>query len=78
MPSLKPGKRKRSQLKRYLSVISASNSFYGGKSHLFQLKFANHKLITTFATHGGLAHLARALAWQARGDRFESGILHSF
>jgi hypothetical protein len=25
---------------------------------------------------GGLAHLARALAWQARGDRFESGILH--
>jgi hypothetical protein len=27
---------------------------------------------------GGLAHLARALAWQARGDRFESGILHKF
>lgn len=26
---------------------------------------------------GGLAHLARVLAWQARGDRFESGILHS-
>jgi hypothetical protein len=26
---------------------------------------------------GGLAHLARALAWQARGDRFESGILHN-
>ena len=25
---------------------------------------------------GGLAHLARALAWQARGDRFESDILH--
>ena len=25
---------------------------------------------------GGLAHLARVLAWQARGDRFESGILH--
>lgn len=25
---------------------------------------------------GELAHLARALAWQARGDRFESGILH--
>ena len=46
------------------------------KYHLFQLKFANYKLIATFATHGGLAHLARALAWQARGDRFESGILH--
>ena len=25
---------------------------------------------------GGLAHLARALAWQARGNRFDSGILH--
>ena len=25
---------------------------------------------------GGLAHLARALRWQRRGDRFESGILH--
>jgi hypothetical protein len=30
-----------------------------------------------FAAYGGLAHLARALAWQARGDRFESGILHN-
>jgi hypothetical protein len=29
------------------------------------------------ATLGGLAHLARALAWQARGGRFESDILHS-
>ena len=27
---------------------------------------------------GGLAHLARALRWQRRGDRFESGILHCF
>lgn len=26
--------------------------------------------------YGGLAHLARALAWQARGGRFESDILH--
>ncbi len=26
---------------------------------------------------GGLAHLARALAWQARGGRFESDILHT-
>ena len=25
---------------------------------------------------GGLAQLARALAWHARGHRFESGILH--
>ena len=27
--------------------------------------------------HGELAHLARALAWHARGNRFDSGILHS-
>ena len=33
-------------------------------------------LFTFAATQGGLAHLARALAWQARGDRFESGNLH--
>lgn len=25
---------------------------------------------------GGLAHLARALEWHSKGDRFESGILH--
>ena len=28
-------------------------------------------------THGGLAQLARALAWHARGHRFESDILHT-
>ncbi len=28
-------------------------------------------------TLGGLAHLARALAWHARGGRFESDILHT-
>ena len=27
---------------------------------------------------GELAQLARALAWHARGHRFDSGILHSF
>ena len=27
---------------------------------------------------GGLAQLARALAWHARGHRFESDILHGF
>jgi hypothetical protein len=30
----------------------------------------------TSIQYGGLAHLARALAWHARGDRFESDILH--
>ena len=27
-------------------------------------------------TYGGLAQLARVLAWHARGHRFESDILH--
>ena len=30
-----------------------------------------------FNISGGLAQLARALAWHARGQRFESVILHS-
>lgn len=41
----------------------------------FELQFVSIKYI--FVEHfGGLAHLARALAWQARGGRFESDILH--
>lgn len=28
--------------------------------------------------NGGLAQLARVLAWQARGHRFESGNLHKY
>ena len=41
----------------------------------FELLFVSIKYI--FVEHyGGLAHLARALAWQARGGRFESDILH--
>ena len=28
--------------------------------------------------NGGLAQLARALAWHARGHRFDSGILHNY
>jgi hypothetical protein len=59
-----------------LLTLLRSNRSYRIKNTIFQLKFVNHKQIVTFATHGGLAHLARALAWQARGDRFESGILH--
>ena len=36
------------------------------------------KVVYLRTRFGGLAHLARALAWQARGDRFESGILHDY
>ena len=32
--------------------------------------------LNRFATFGGLAQLARALAWHARGHRFDSDILH--
>ncbi len=31
-----------------------------------------------FKIYGALAHLARALRWQRRGDRFESDMLHFF
>ena len=31
---------------------------------------------TKTSNHGGLAQLARALAWHARGHRFDSDILH--
>lgn len=42
----------------------------------FEICFLEN-LYAIFATKfGGLAHLARVLAWQARGDRFESDILH--
>ena len=34
-------------------------------------------LQTAVMVHGGLAQLARALAWHARGHRFDSDILHS-
>jgi hypothetical protein len=41
--------------------------------------FANEKLFISFAaTNGGLAQLARAFAWHARGHRFDSDILHKF
>ena len=44
-------------------------------------KFAAFKIIVTkdkFVNIGGLAQLARALAWHARGHRFDSDILHGY
>ena len=35
-----------------------------------------HKVSNFALTKGGLAQLARALAWHARGHRFEPDILH--
>ncbi len=40
-------------------------------SHNYELCIQNYEL-----NPGGLAQLARALAWHARGHRFESDILH--
>ena len=34
-------------------------------------------ICTRIAPLGVLAHLARALDWQSKGDRFESDILHT-
>lgn len=33
-------------------------------------------LLSLLRTKGALAHLARALDWQSKGDRFESDMLH--
>ncbi len=45
------------------------------------LALLKRKKMSTYALRasvgdGGLAQLARALAWHARGHRFDSGILH--
>ena len=53
------------------------NSAYRNKNCLKHL--LTWKKLPTFAKHkgnGGLAQLARALAWHARGHRFEPDILH--
>ena len=43
--------------------------FFTINLHLFQRELLLRPI-------GGLAQLARALAWQARGQRFDSAILH--
>lgn len=44
----------------------------------FRPLFGNKKISVIFApTTGGLAQLARALAWHARGHQFDPGILHN-
>ena len=35
------------------------------------------RLLAALSVFGGLAQLARALAWHARGHRFDPDILHS-
>ena len=45
--------------------------------HLFSIfSYVNIIFASEIFKNGGLAQLARALAWHARGHRFESDILH--
>ena len=46
--------------------------------HFFMVCFGaiNKPIIFALQSCGELAQLARALAWHARGHRFDSGILH--
>ena len=48
----------------------------GVRLSLMPFLFCDYKKVTFAVRQGGLAQLARALAWQARGHRFDSGILH--
>ena len=62
----------RPHVQRYSKICS--NRFAG---KFFTENFAESKIPFIFApTNGGLAQLARALAWHARGHEFESRILH--
>ena len=45
---------------------------------MFVVQFYCYLCTCKSKTSGELAHLARALDWQSKGDRFESGILHKF
>ena len=48
------------------------------QGYLPEKDFAENSIHPIFAPlSGGLAQLARALAWHARGHRFDSGILHN-
>ena len=57
--------------------------FWSGRPSLVKGKKRQNKGFSTpvfltnkFIYNGGLAQLARALAWHARGHRFDSDILH--
>ena len=58
--------------------FSNRNLFYFLGINICHPTFASRssKNGVSFFTKGELAQLARALAWHARGHRFDSGILH--
>jgi hypothetical protein len=47
-------------------------------NHNFYVSFAKEDYLCARLENGGLAHLARALAWHAKGDEFDPRILHRF
>ncbi len=53
------------------SVKSSPTRYFFG--HFLEKRISRH----IFAPQGGLAQLARAFAWHARGHRFEPDILHT-
>ena len=53
------------------SIINQKNGFIA-------CTFGNSPYICTALKQGALAHLARALDWQSKGDEFESRMLHRF
>ena len=63
---------------RYIKgVWRWSHTFFRDFADFFLLKFCIFNFALYLCTrNGGLAQLARALAWHARGHRFDPGILH--
>ena len=53
-------------------------SLTGEKTFTVGCCVCKKKLLPLSRFYGGLAQLARALAWHARGHEFESRILHAF
>ncbi len=45
-------------------------------SFFIEKNFAKNHSAATFATLRGISSIGRALAWHARGNRFDPGILH--
>ena len=67
-----------SSVRHMTSRISAT---FGTSSQIiskkcFGITESRSYVCTHISQNGGLAQLARALAWHARGHRFESDILH--
>jgi hypothetical protein len=63
-------------LNKFYYICHPQRGKFAVNSRQFAVYFANCQLKTANSKKGGLAQLARALAWHARGHRFDSDILH--